>query len=288
LDFSKNNMKTKPLKILFLLFIFVILISCRTYKIKQDNDNQTQKLIGNITKIKITNYNYPLFRKDTIIRKSITEVYFNSNNQIKLQIDKQEKYTDSTFYFYKNKNLQKTVTKNNTNINSEDFFYDNKNNIIKYIQIFNGEIYFIKESKYDIHNNPIEQTYTFPKNSMNDSREVFEYNYKKLFYTVKSFKKNSDPINTNFLKTYFNKDGYIIKTEFLYEGKNKDYSFASNLTYDTKGNLQCRKGYLINNNMPKQTTCFKNVFDKKGNIIISEKYVNDKLLDKQIFEISYK
>ena len=40
--------------------------------------------------------------------------------------------------------------------------------------------------------------------------------------------------------------------------------------------------------MPKETTCFKNVFDKKGNIITSEEYVNDKLLNKQIFEISYK
>ena len=281
-------MKITPQKIFFFSCFLISIISCRTYEIKQDSENQAHDFIGRIDKMKITTYNYPIFRKDTTITKSISEIYFNSQNQIKLQIDQMEKYTDSTFYFYKNKNLQRTTSKINTNTSSEDFFYDSKNNIIKYIQCDNEKIYFIKESKYDKHNNPIEQIYTFPNYSMNDSKDVFKYDYKNQFYTVENFKENRDPVNYHFLRMHFNKNGYIVKTEFLYEGKNKEYSFGSHLTYDKKGNLECRKGFLIINNAPKETICFKNIFDKKGNIIQKEKFINDKLLEKQIIEISYK
>ena len=89
------------------------------------------------------------------------------------------------------------------------------------------------------------------------------------------------------MKIYFNKKGYIIKTEFIYTNSNKDYSNKSIIEYDKLGNLTKRTSF-DKDGKPKESTESRNVYDEKGNIIVREKYLKEKLIEKTTYKITYR
>lgn len=248
--------------------------------------DSTQDLIGKIKQIEMNTFRYPINEKDTIIHKENSIVYFDVKNRIVKQVDYYLKFIDETDFNYKNNLLEKTVSKSGKRISKTEYKYDNKNNIIEYNQLENDTLYFRKTSVYDNQNNPIEEIYFHPNYKSNNSIEKFTYDYKNRTVNIQSFDENNKPRN-HYLKTHFNKKGYIIKTEFIYTDSNKGYSNTSIIEYDKLGNLT-RRASFDNNGKPKESTEYKNTYDEKGNIILREKYWKQKLIEKTTYKITYR
>jgi hypothetical protein len=84
----------------------------------------------------------------------------------------------------------------------------------------------------------------------------------------------------------FNKKGSVIKTELIRPG-NKDYSSNSIIEYDKQGNLLKRVN-SANKGLPNSIVEYKNSYDEKGNIILIEKYWDQKLIEKSTIKITYR
>jgi hypothetical protein len=274
------------MKKISLLPILLIFFSCNSIKIKEMEMDSTQDLIGKIKKIEMSTFRYPINEKDTIIHKENSIVYFDIKNRIVKQIDYYLKFIDETDFNYKNNLLENTVSKSGKRISKTEYKYDNKNNIIEYNQLDNDTLYFKKTTVYDNQNNPIEETYFHPNYKSNNSIEKFTYDYKNRIVNIQSFDENNKPKN-NYLKRYFNKKGYIIKTEFIYTDSNKDYSNKSIIEYDKLGNLTKRTSF-DKDGKPKESTESRNIYDEKGNIIVRETYLKEKLIEKTIYKIKYR
>lgn len=247
--------------------------------------DSTQELLGKIKKIEMITFHYPINDKDTIVRKVNSIIFFDNKNRITKQIDYYPNFIDETDFNYKNNLLENTISKIGKRIRKIEYKYDEKKNIIEYSQLENDTLYFKKSSIYDSKNNPIEQIYFHPNYKRNNSLEKFTYDYKKRVVYVQSFDENNKP-KKRYLKKYFNKKGYIIKTEFIYTDSNEGYTNTSIIEYDKLGNL-IRRVSLDNNGKPKETTDYKNTYDEKGNIIIREKYWKQKLIEKTSYKITY-
>ena len=247
--------------------------------------DSTQDLIGKIKQIETSTFRYPINKKDTIVHKENSVVFFDERNRIIKQIDYYQKFIDETDFNYKNNLLENTISKSDKRISKTEYKYDDKNNVIEYSQLENDTLYFKKKSIYDNKKNPIEQTYFHPKYKSNNSVEKFTYDYKNKIVNIQSFDENNKPRN-HYLKTYFNKKGYVIKTEFIYTDSNKGYSNTSIIEYDKLGNLTRRISF-DNDGKPKESTEYKNTYDENGNIIIREKYWKEKLIEKTTYKITY-
>lgn len=248
--------------------------------------DSTQDLIGKIKQVEISTLRYPINKKDTIIQKENSVVYFDVKNRITKQIDYYLKFTDETAFNYKNNLLENTVSKSGKRIIKTEYKYDTKNNIIEYNQLENDTLYFRKTSVYDNKNNPLEQTYFHPNYKNNNSVEKFTYDYKNRIVNIQSFDENNKPDN-HYLKTHFNKKGYIVKTEFIYTNSNKGYSNTSIIEYDKLGNL-IRRTSFDRDGKPKESTEYKNTYDDEGNIILREKYLKEELFEKTTYKITYR
>lgn len=267
------------------LIPLLLIFSCKPIKIKEIKMDLTQDLIGEIEQINVTTFHYPLNSNDTIISTENSIITFNSKNKITKQIDSYSKFTEETTFIYNHDLLVSTISKNGNRVRKIEYKYDNKKNIIEYKELENDTIYFIKTSIYDEKNNPINQTYLFPNYKSNNSLEKFETDYKNRTVKIQSFDEN-DKIKNHYLKTYFNKNGYIIKTETIYNDSNNRNSRSSIINYDKLGNLLSRISFDNSGNI-KVSTEYKNTFDEKGNIIIREKYSDEKLVQKKTYQITY-
>ena len=271
------------MKKIYFLPILLIFFSCNSIKIKEIGMDSTQDLIGKIKQIEMCTFRYPISKKDTIIHKGNSIVYFDLKNRIVKQIDYHLKFIDETDFNYKNNLLENTVTKSGKRTGKTEYKYDNKNNIIEYNQLENDTLYFRKTSFYDNKNNPLEETYFFPNYKNNNSVEKLTYDYKNRIVNIQSFDENNKP-NNHYSKSYFNKKGYTIKTEFIYTDSNKGYSENSILEYDKLGNLTRIRGF----DNDEESIEYKNTYDEKGNIIIREKYWKEKLIEKTTYKITYR
>ena len=248
--------------------------------------DSTQELIGKVKQIEMNTFRYPINKNDTIVHKENSVVFFDEKNRIIKQIDYYLKFIDETDFNYKNDLLENTISKSGKRIRKTEYKYDDKNNIIEYNQLENDTLYFRKNSIYDNKNNPLEQKYFHPNYKRNNSVEKFTYDYKNRIVNIQSFDENSKPKN-HYLKRYFNKKGYIIKTEFIYTNSNKDYSTKSIIEYDKDGNLT-KRTVFDKDGKPKESTERRNIYDEKGNIIVREKYLKEKLIEKTTYKITYR
>jgi hypothetical protein len=269
--------------IYFILFLF--LISCNSVKIKEMEMDSTQDLTGKIQQINISTIHYPISIKDTITREEKSVIFFDSKNKITRQIDFYPKFKDETSFVYKNKQLVSTISKIGNQTTIIEYKYDKNKNVIEYKQLVNDTLIILKTSTYDKRNNLTEETRSFPNYMKNNSFEKFETDYKNRTVKIQSFDENRKMKN-HYLKTYFNKKGYVIKTEFIYPNSNKDYSTYSIIEYDRFGNLMSRKN-LDKERKVKESIDYKNTYDENGNIIIREKYLTEKLIEKTTFQIIY-
>lgn len=248
--------------------------------------DSTQELIGKIKQIEMNTFRYPINKNDTIVRKENSVIFFDEKNRIIKQIDYYLKFINETDFNYKNDLLENTISKSGKRIRKTEYKYDDKNNIIEYSQLENDTLYFRKNSIYDNKNNPLEQTYFHPNYKRNNSVEKFTYDYKNRIVNIQSYDENNKPKN-HYLKRYFNKKGYIIKTEFIYTNSNKDYSNKSIIEYDKLGNLTKRTSF-DKDGKTKESTESRNIYDEKGNIIVREKYIKEKLIEKTTYKITYR
>lgn len=271
-------------KIYFMSMLFAFL-SCNSIKVKEMELDSTQDLIGKIKQIEMTTFHYPIFDKDTIVHKENSIIFFDKKNKITKQIYYFPKFIDETDFNYKKNLLENTISKNGKRINKTEYKYDDKNNVTEYSQLENDTLYFKKSSIYDSKNNPIERIYFHPNYKRNNSVAKFTYDYKNRYVNIQSFDEENKP-NNHYLKTYFNKKGFIIKTEFIHNDSNKSSSNTSIIEYDKLGNLT-RRVSLDNNGKPKDSTEYKNTYDEKGNIIVREKYWKQKLIEKTTYKITY-
>lgn len=167
-----------------------------------------------------------------------------------------------------------------------EYIYDDKKNVIEYNQLENDTLTFRKSSVFDNKNNPLEQRYFYPNCNSNNSLQKYTYDYKNKFVIIQSFDENNKQRNY-YLKNYFNKKGFIIKTDFIYTDFNKDYSSTSIIEYDKLGNLT-RKTVFDKDGKSKESSEYKNTYDEKGNIILRESFSKEKLIVKKIYKIIYR
>ena len=248
--------------------------------------DSTQNLIGKIKQIEMSTFRYTFNNKDTIVSKINSIVFFDNKNRIIKQIDYYNKFIDETNYNYKNNLLENTISKSGKRNSKNEYKYDIKNNVIEYNQLENDTLYFRKNSIYDNKNNPINQTYFHPNYRSINSVAKFNYDYINRTVNIQSFDENNKQRN-HYLKSYFDKNGYIIKTDFIYTDSNKGHSNTSVIEYDKLGNLTKRSVFYIDGK-PKEITEYKNSYDEKGNIILRERYLKEKLIEKTTYKITYR
>lgn len=272
------------MKLLYLIPIF-LLFSCTSIKIKEMGMDSIQDLIGEIKQINVSTYRYPINSRDTIVDIDKSIVFFDSRNKIIKQIDQYPKYSELSKFNYTNGLLESTVSKNEKNTSKVEFKYDKKKNVIEFRQSINDTLVFLKTINYDKKNNPIEKNYYRRNFKSAYQVEKFENDYKNRIVTVFDFDENNKPKNYCF-KKYFDKKGYIIKTESVNTDTKKGYSYSTKNEYDKLGNL-VRRTYLDKDGKNDEITLYKNTYDDKGNIIIREKYYNENLIEKTICQITY-
>ncbi len=248
--------------------------------------DSTQELIGKVKQIELNTFLYTFNKNDTIVHNENSVVFFDEKNKIIKQIDYYLKFINETDFNYKNELLENTISKRGKRIRKTEYKYDDKKNIIEYNQSENDTLYFRKNSIYDKNNNPLEQTYFHPNYKRNNILEKFTYDYKNRIVNIQSFDENNKPKNY-YLKTYFNKEGYIIKTEFIYTDSNKDNSNTMIIEYDKLGNITKSSSFDKDGKLNGLTES-RNIYDEKGNIIIREKYFKEKLIEKTTYKITYR
>lgn len=247
--------------------------------------DSTQDLIGKIKQIEMSTFRYPINKKDTIVSKESSIIFFDNKNRIFKQIDYYQKFIDETDFNYRNNLLENTITKSGKRISKTEYKYVDKN-VIEYNQLDNDTLFFKKNSIYDSKNNPIEQTYFYPNYKSNNSVQKFSYDYKNRTVNIQGFDEDNKPDN-QYLKNYFDKNGFIIKFEFIYTGSNKGYSSTSKIEYDKLGNLNKRTSFDKDGKL-KETIIYKNTYDDRGNIVVREKYLKENLLEKITYKITYR
>lgn len=266
------------MKKLFLFPIF-LLFSCSSIKVKDFNKDYTQELVSKVKFMEINNYEYKFIKKDTVILAKKTTLNFDFYNNIIYEKIISEFEDSENNYEYQNGLLvkQKPVSDNDTSITT--YKYDKSNNLIEEKSFDNKRVFILKTHEYDKFKNVIEKKITyFGKNNF---ITTIEYDYKKKFMISKT------PIDTfklqNTSKKYFNRKGYIIRSQIFSDYKKYDYD-----TYeiDRKGNLTKKIFYKADDSIIEVVT-YKNTYDKKGNIIIRDRYLNNNLIEKTTYEITY-
>jgi len=266
------------MKSIYLLLI-LFLVSCSPAKIKDFDKDYTQDLVGKIKSMHITTYEYKFLKKDTVNLVKNTFLLFDSNSSVINEIITTENNQKETNYKYQNGLLieKKPVLDNKTWITT--YKYDNHNNLIEEKDVHGTKVYFLKNQQFDKYHNLIESSSNFVNKIKNLSK--IEYDYKKRFFISKT-SLDTIRLDTLIAKKYFNKKGYIIKNEYNNRAANNYYTYE----IDKKGNLT-KKTFYRNDDTIIETVTFKNTYDKKGNIIIRERFLNGKLIEKSTYDIIY-
>lgn len=273
------------MKKIFYMSFLVFFISCNPLKFKEYEMDYTQELIGKIRRIDAVRYRYSLKKNDTIVQIDTIILHYDKKNKLIKQIDITKNNTDETVFNYKNGLLESTSSTAGEGTSTTTYKYDDKKNVIEYSQIFNDRLHFLKKSIYDKNNNPLEEIYHHPYKESLNSVSKFDYNYKEKSVIIKSIKQNNIA-NNHYLKKYYNKKGFMIKSEFIYTDSNKESSFSSKSEYDKLGNLMKTIGF-DSYGKNRSIREYKNTYDEKGNIVIRDEYSNEKLVEKTTFKITY-
>lgn len=279
------------MKIYLLLFITLLLvcISCKSIKVREIPIlDATQPFSGKIEKIHITQYTYPLegALQDTL--KETGTILFDKNNKI-IEHSEQDEYNNTELILDpKNKYFKSVITKNkNSNIFRSDFTYDKNGNILKFSSYKNDKLVHSNESKYDSKGNIIEKSSSDYAGSgkVRNRLDKWSYNYKLNYYIVQS-NDDTNKGNQLYVKRNFDKNGFITKEEIV-NNKEEVVGVRISYDYDEKGNLM-KRCLLGKDGTPYDITVYKNILDEKGNIVVREKYWNNKLVEKKYNKIIYR
>ena len=169
------------------------------------------------------------------------------------------------------------VLENNTDLTT--YKYDKKNNQIEEKITDNKRVYCLSTQAFDKHNNRIEKKSIYFGKLPGITKT--EYDYKNGFFVSKST-KDTLSIERTGPKKYFNKKGYLIKSETANKSLNNYYTYD----IDVKGNLT-KKTFYKGDSSIIETVTYKNTYDTIGNITIRERFLNGKLIEKTTYEIIY-
>ena len=275
--------------------ITVILIlffsSCASIIVRDIELDKTQPFTHNIETLMVTNSSYTIKNKDTTKFETVITQHFDKKNKLIKQIDyyKNNK-THTTYFNYNSKNL--LVTKTSKNQDSIDilryeYFYDKKNRVIESKSYYKNESWAQKLTQYDSKGNRIMERLNSSKPNSNDWISLFEYNYKKRFYTVKTLDTNYVEKYKSRYITYFNKKGYLVKTEHFAEDEQKILMSFITSEYDESGNLTSKKSFDKDGKM-KSENYYINKYDSFGNIIQRDRYYENRIVETSKFEIKYR
>ncbi|WNM18404.1 hypothetical protein [Flavobacterium capsici] len=258
------------------LFLILFLVACSPAKIKDFDKDYTQSLVGKLKSMEIKNYEYKYINKDTILLVKTTVLDFDTNNNVIHEKIVTEDKVNENNYIYVNNQLIEKIPLNEKNNSKTTYKYDENNNLIEEKSFDDKQTFLVKTKKFDKYHNPIEEQLTYF--GKNKTLTKTEYDYKKRsFISRKSF----DTIISTTVETkkLFNKKGYIIKSPTF----DKNY-FTFEI--DKKGNLT-KKTYYKNDNSIIETVTYNNVYDKKGNIIVRNRFLDGKQIDKTTYNITY-
>jgi len=265
----------------FCLVSFLLLIACKPIKFRQLESDQTQEMKGKVREIAITEYNYKAYKKDTVPTTSKIFIFYNKNKKITRITQVYPDYSSEKFLYYENNLLVTEEWKLKGRTIRRKNKYDNRNNNIETYSYKNDTLESITTLSYDRRNNLVSETTISKKNKRKNEIDKFIIDYEKRIIT-------HSPTNDEniFTKIHYNKKGYIIKTETIYPEANSILSSISSSEYDSSGNI-IRKTISDKDNVVKSIWEYKNKYDKKGNIIVREKFLNGKLFIKSDYKITY-
>lgn len=271
-------------KYLVNLLFFIFLFSCSSIKIKEQK-NDCPTLYGHVKRIEAVSQLYSLGKNAEPSSKINSNIFYDKINRIIKQFDCYNTINcDSTIFKYDNNsgllvNILNSKIKNHETLKVV-YRYDTNGNEIERNEYQNDTLYYNSFNEYDKYNNQIKSTRLDKKNVTTNR---YDYNYKKRYYTVKSFKNGSNnPTYT--IISYYNKKGYITKEEKL--NKDSNFTLFCTFEYDYYNNLS-KQVFYDDNNKATSTNKFTRIFDKKGNMISKESYQNEKLYEKNTYNITY-
>lgn len=270
-------MKTK-----ILLILMFICLSCTSIKVKQQDFNSTQKLVGKIKLMIVEKLYYSTNGEEITSQKENSENYFDEKNRIIKQISTYPEFTTETTFYY-NKNLLKSKISISPDVKYvTTYSYDKNKNVIEKKQFWNDTLDYGELSKYDSNNNLIEL-----KKLRIDIDEIIteklSYDHRKKIRTIKDYFQNGKT-QDYYLIEHYDKKGFIVKSEFI-NRESKVQAGQSEMEYDKLGNLLRRIN--IDKTNKKDSIIYKNTYDRKGNIIVRDKFFNNKLVEKNISKITY-
>jgi hypothetical protein len=268
------------MRVIYLL-LFISFISCQSVKIKEldfDTIPLAKSKIKEIHEIMVTyDENGKVMYSDNLI------LYYDSENKNIKEVGFVPNSSDDVILIYENGLLVKKEFIHENYISYLEWKRDKKGNVIEYKHVENNFPIINSFGTYDKNNNPLGGYSYNSKNKKSSSK--YEYDYKKRMVKIISFDENNIP-NPNYVINYFDKKGYIIKTEYVATGDQKSTSFGFDVEYDNKRNIIRSTSFDSNNNKTAYGE-YKYIYDKKGNIIEKNKYVNGKLIEKTTHEITY-
>jgi len=269
-------MKYRYIGILLSLFF----CSCGPVKIKDFEKDYTQDLVGKLKSMNITKYEYKFLKKDTINLVKNTFLNFDSNNNvINEKITTEDNQTEYSFKYQNSLLIEKKLVSDKNNFLTI-YTYDKNTNLIEERELNDEGIYYLKSQEFDEYHNIVERKSNFAHKIKVATK--IEYDYKKRSFISKT---TLDTLRSNTVvsKKDFNKKGFVIKTILMNSTLNDKY-----YTYeiDKKGNLTKKTFYKSDDSII-ETVTFKNTYDKKGNIIKRERFLNGKLIEKTTYEIIY-
>jgi hypothetical protein len=247
----------------------------------------TQEIVGTVKQMEATIKKYDYKKNDTIVSKTNVTIFFDSKNNMIRQIYKHPKYTNETICQYNRDNLlESIIIKSKDRITKVEHKYDKKRNLIEYRQFENDTLNFIRTTIYNDANNPVQKTSNNLRNPKYSGVEEYTYNKKERSVSIRSFKKD-DKTKKGYFKEYFDKKGYMIKTQSVSSDSDNNSRGESIMEYDKNGNLS-KRVKLDENGNPRDITTYKNSYDEIGNIISREKRINNQLVETTNFEITYR
>ncbi|NNT73032.1 hypothetical protein HKT18_12470 [Flavobacterium sp. IMCC34852] len=260
------------------VIVLIIFCSCNPVKIKDFEKDYTQVLVGKVKTMTIKNYEYKFIKKDTTILAKTTVLQFDSHNNIIYEKIVTEFDQNEHNYKYDNGLLVETETVSNSKTSFTTYKYDENKNRIEEKSFDNKRVFALKSLRFDKFKNPIEKRVSYFGKEKGITK--IEYDYKNGVLTSKTI-VDTFGIEMIGIK-HFNKKGYIIRQPL--SNLNKNEYFA--LEIDKKGNLT-QKTFYRNDDSVIETATYKNTYDKTGNILVRDRYLNGKLIEKTTYEITY-
>lgn len=260
------------------VFILILLCSCSAVKIKDFDKDYTQALVGKVKSIDIKNYEYKFIKKDTVILAKNTFLQFDHHNNIVYEKIVSEFDQNENNYKYENGLLVEIKTISNNKTSFTTYKYDENKNRTEEKSFDDKKVFALKTYRFDKFNNPIEKGVSyFGKEKVLTNTT---YDYKKGILTSKTM---VDTFGVEIISIkHFNKKGYITRQPLNNRYKNEFFA----LEIDKKGNLT-KKTYVKSDNSVIETVTYKNTYDKTGNIIVRDRFLNGKLIEKTTYDITY-